>query len=51
MPGVAGNGQDELLLVLSGELQSPPDRVRLLGQPVGHLGPNGRRGLGVVAAP
>ncbi|SUZ31207.1 Galactose/methyl galactoside import ATP-binding protein MglA [Roseibaca ekhonensis] len=49
--GVAGNGQDELLLVLSGELASPSDRVRLLGQPVGHLGPNGRRGLGLVAAP
>ncbi len=49
--GVAGNGQDELLLMLSGELRAPSHQVRLRGQPVGHLGPNGRRGLGVVAAP
>ncbi len=49
--GVAGNGQDELLLMLSGELRAPRNQVRLRGQPVGHLGPTGRRGLGVVAAP
>ena len=49
--GVAGNGQDELLLMLSGELRAPRNQVRLRGKPVGHLGPNGRRGLGVVAAP
>ncbi len=49
--GVAGNGQDELLLMLSGELVSPRDRVQLKGQPIGHLGPNARRKLGLVAAP
>ncbi len=49
--GVAGNGQDELLLALSGELRSPPEAVRITGQPAGHLGPNARRRLGLVAAP
>lgn len=49
--GVAGNGQDELLLALSGELSSAPDAVRLAGKPVGALGPNARRALGLVAAP
>jgi ABC-type uncharacterized transport system ATPase subunit len=29
--GVAGNGQDELLLALSGELKARPDRVRIAG--------------------
>ena len=49
--GVAGNGQDELLMVLSGELPVEGDRVRLKGAPIGALGPNARRGLGVLAAP
>jgi len=49
--GVAGNGQDELLVMLSGELLAPSEQVRLKGQAVGHLGPNGRRKLGLVAAP
>ncbi|WP_461307432.1 ATP-binding cassette domain-containing protein, partial [Albidovulum sp.] len=49
--GVAGNGQDELLLALSGELRSAPDRVRLNGHPVGDLGPAERRRAGLVAAP
>ena len=49
--GVAGNGQDELLLCLSGELTCAPEKVRLCGADVGHLGPNARRGLGLVAAP
>lgn len=49
--GVAGNGQDELLLMLSGELPAPSAQVKLKGQPVGHLGPNGRRARGLVAAP
>ncbi|WP_397543820.1 ATP-binding cassette domain-containing protein, partial [Roseovarius salis] len=37
--GVAGNGQDELLAALSGELGSAPDAIRLAGRPVGRLGP------------
>jgi simple sugar transport system ATP-binding protein len=49
--GVAGNGQDELLLALSGELRSVPDAVRIDGRGVGHLGPNERRAAGLVAAP
>ncbi len=49
--GVAGNGQDELLLALSGELRSAPDRIRLERRPVGDLGPAGRRRAGMVAAP
>jgi simple sugar transport system ATP-binding protein len=49
--GVAGNGQDELLLCLSGELTSAPAKVRLCCKEVGHLGPNARRALGLVAAP
>ncbi|MCE6950719.1 ABC transporter ATP-binding protein [Cereibacter sphaeroides] len=49
--GVAGNGQDELLIALSGELRSPRDAVLLAGHPVGDLGPNERRERGLVAAP
>ncbi len=49
--GVAGNGQDELLLALSGEILSPPEVVMLEGKPVGQLGPNARRARGLVAAP
>jgi simple sugar transport system ATP-binding protein len=49
--GVAGNGQDELLSALSGESLAPPDAVKLCGQDIGHLGPNARRRLGLLAAP
>ena len=49
--GVAGNGQDELLLALSGELRSGAAVVRIAGQDAGHLGPNARRKMGLVAAP
>jgi len=49
--GVAGNGQDELLGALSGELLTSSDAVQLRGQAIGHLGPNQRRELGVLAAP
>lgn len=49
--GVAGNGQDELLMVLSGEMPVVSDRVRLKGAPIGGLGPNARRALGILAAP
>jgi simple sugar transport system ATP-binding protein len=49
--GVAGNGQDELLLALSGELRTAPDMVRLKGAPVGALPPNARRARGLLAAP
>jgi ABC-type uncharacterized transport system ATPase subunit len=49
--GVAGNGQDELLGALSGELLTTSGAVQLRGQAIGHLGPNQRRELGVLAAP
>ena len=49
--GVAGNGQDELLAALSGEIRSASDAVKLNGEPIGHLGPNQRRKLGLLAAP
>ncbi|QDI76639.1 MULTISPECIES: ABC transporter ATP-binding protein [Leisingera] len=49
--GVAGNGQDELLGVLSGETLTEADAVKLHGQPIGKLGPTARRKLGVLAAP
>jgi simple sugar transport system ATP-binding protein len=49
--GVAGNGQDELLLALSGELRTAPGMVRLGGVEIGALGPMARRARGLVAAP
>ena len=49
--GVAGNGQDELLAALSGELKTAPDAVQFKGQPIGHLGPVTRREIGLLAAP
>jgi simple sugar transport system ATP-binding protein len=49
--GVAGNGQDELLAALSGEITTAPEVVRLDGAPVGHLGPTARRRRGLLAAP
>lgn len=49
--GVAGNGQDELLAALSGEALSPSQSVILKEAPIGHLGPNKRRELGLLAAP
>lgn len=49
--GVAGNGQDELLGALSGELLSAADAVKLKGKPVGAKGPTDRRGMGLLTAP
>ena len=49
--GVAGNGQDELLAALSGELLSDAEAVKLKGQPVGRLGPTARRDRGLLSAP
>lgn len=49
--GVAGNGQDELLLALSGELKSAPGAVKIAGAAMGDKGPNDRRRAGLVAAP
>ena len=49
--GVAGNGQDELLAALSGELRTPADAIRLQGRPIGRRGPAARRRLGLLSAP
>jgi len=49
--GVAGNGQDELLAALSGEVRTAPDAVKLKGKAIGGLGPNERRALGLLTAP
>lgn len=49
--GVAGNGQDELLAALSGEIRTAPGAVLMEGQPVGALGPTARRRLGLLTAP
>lgn len=49
--GVAGNGQDELLLALSGELRTQPGTVILDGEDISQLGPNARREKGLLAAP
>ncbi|MEC7764450.1 MAG: ABC transporter ATP-binding protein [Pseudomonadota bacterium] len=49
--GVAGNGQDELLAALSGERTTAPGTITLEGKPVGRMGPNARRAVGLLAAP
>ncbi len=49
--GVAGNGQDELLSVMSGEVTCARDAVKFDGAPIGHMGPTARRALGVLTAP
>ncbi len=49
--GVAGNGQDELIAALSGEMRTNPAMVTLNGQQIGALPPNARRAIGLCAAP
>ena len=52
--GVAGNGQDELLALLSGEQRLARDqsaRIRFLDAPVAHLAPDARRRLGMTFVP
>lgn len=49
--GVAGNGQDELTAVLSGETPTKPDALVFAGGSIGHLGPNERRKIGLLTAP
>ncbi len=49
--GVAGNGQDELVAALSGEMRTANGMVMLDEQPIGKLGPNARRKLGLSVAP
>lgn len=49
--GVAGNGQEELLAVLSGESRTDAPAVTFKGEGMGHRGPNYRRVRGLLAAP
>ncbi|MCP1441801.1 simple sugar transport system ATP-binding protein [Pseudomonas sp. GGS8] len=52
--GVAGNGQDELLALLSGEERLPGNdgaKISFGGQPVAHLRPDARRKLGLAFVP
>jgi ABC-type uncharacterized transport system ATPase subunit len=49
--GVAGNGQDELLACLSGEVKTTGDAIQLNGVSLGNMLPNVRRALAVLAAP
>ena len=49
--GVAGNGQDELLLALSGEIRTEQNAVKLKGEAIGQLAPNARRSRGLLTAP
>ncbi len=50
--GVAGNGQNELLMALSGErVAGRPEAVRIDGRPVGRSGARARRDLGLACIP
>lgn len=49
--GVAGNGQDELLGALSGEIKTRAGQLFFGGQDIGQLPPDARRSLGICAAP
>ena len=49
--GVAGNGQDELVAALSGELRVGPAMISYQGANIGHQPPNTRRKMGLLAAP
>ena len=49
--GVAGNGQDELMLALSGEALTQADGIKLEGVSVGADGPTERRLMGLLTAP
>ena len=50
--GVSGNGQKELLALLSGEDQrAPPDSIAIVNEAVGHLNPKARRSMGLHYVP
>ncbi|PIE15865.1 MAG: ABC transporter [Rhodobacterales bacterium] len=49
--GVAGNGQEELLSVISGETTAAAQTAKFNGTPIGNLGPNARRQIRVLSAP
>ncbi|SEN02583.1 nucleoside ABC transporter ATP-binding protein [Loktanella fryxellensis] len=49
--GVAGNGQDELVAALSGEMAVAADMVRLGDTAIGDAGVNARRAAGLLCGP
>jgi ABC-type uncharacterized transport system ATPase subunit len=49
--GVAGNGQNELLLALDGELLTDPYAIKLDDLPVGGMSPSARRRHGMSSVP
>ena len=49
--GVAGNGQDELLALLSGEQRTTAASIQFAGKAVGDLRPDARRALGLAFVP
>ena len=49
--GVAGNGQNELLLALDGEIAVGPDAIVMDTTPVGEMHASDRRKLGLCAVP
>ncbi|SHI97738.1 ABC transporter ATP-binding protein [Wenxinia saemankumensis] len=49
--GVAGNGQDELLLALSGEMTTAPGTILMGGTDCSRAGPAARREAGLLCAP
>ncbi len=49
--GVAGSGQAELLLALSGEVRVAPASLKIDGKAAGGLGPAERRALGLALVP
>ncbi|MEM6759041.1 MAG: ABC transporter ATP-binding protein [Pseudomonadota bacterium] len=49
--GVAGNGQDELLAALSGELRCAAGMIHFDGHDLAPLGVEARRAMGLLAAP
>jgi simple sugar transport system ATP-binding protein len=52
LAGIAGNGQDELFAVLSGERLAPdPSSVAIEGRPAGHMSITQRRKLGAAFVP
>ena len=49
--GVAGNGQDELVAALSGEMRVGPGMITLTGEDIGALSVRARRERSLLAAP
>lgn len=51
LAGVSGNGQNELMLCLTGEMLVTPSQITLKGENIGALPPNNRRKRGLLSVP